>query len=133
MIRFKRLISIIVASLTLTLSSCAPNNGFTLIYEGTVSGNELVVEINREKCQLKIEMLLQEFTSTNFCIKYVEYESIQYNFTGVQGLESGPVVLYQFPPETIFTDRNINVYYLAINTTPFPNPRLKTTNWYLSF
>jgi hypothetical protein len=125
MIRFKRLISIIAASLTLTLSSCTPNSGFTLIFAGERNGQDVTVEINKDACEIIVET--PDYKSTNYCLKVVEYDEYQ-------GFGEGPVFVYYFFYEPYFSQSQyLLIFYLPNNQQAFPDSRLKTTNWFFTF
>jgi len=128
MIHLKKALSVLAVSFLLTLSSCAPNNGFTLIYASEEGGDEVTLEINKDTCEVKLEG--PTYSSTNYCLKVVEFE--KYDALGEYG--DGPVFVYYFFYEPYFSQSSyLMVFYVPNNNEPFPDSRLKTTNWFFTF
>jgi hypothetical protein len=127
MIRFKRLISIIAASLTLTLSSCAPNSGFTLIF--STEEETSTIEINKDACEIKIKT--PHYTTTHYCLKVEDHGTNGYWHEYLKSSE-GPLFIYYFFYEPYFNlTQYLQIFYLPENNEPFQNSRLKTTNWFI--
>jgi aromatic ring-opening dioxygenase catalytic subunit (LigB family) len=127
MIRFKRLISIIAASLTLTLSSCAPNSGFTLIF--STEEETSTIEINKDVCEIKIKTPI--YITTHYCLK-VEDHGTNSTIQEWYGFTEGPLFIYYFFYEPYFNGTQyLQIFYLPENKEPFQDSRLKTTNWFM--
>jgi hypothetical protein len=127
MIHLKKALSTLTASILLTLASCAPNNGFTLIYASEQVTNEFSLEINKDTCHLRV--IRPEYTTTTSCIKYVEYDY----YAQFEGFGDGPYVFYYFPTQFGISVDNLVIVYLPNNTQIFPDSRFKTINWYFGF
>lgn len=127
MIRFKRLITIIAASLTLTLSSCAPNSGFTLIF--STEEETSIIEINKDICEIKIKT--PDYTTTHYCLKVEDHGTNGYWHEYLKFSE-GPLFIYYFFYEPYFNlTQYLQIFYLPENNEPFQDSRLKTTNWFI--
>jgi hypothetical protein len=123
MIHLKKALSVLAVSLLFSLASCAPNNEFTLIYAYDEPQYKLILEINKDTSDLKIETLT--YKSINSCLRVVEYDALP-------GFD-GPVFEYQFFFEgSLSQTRYLLIYHLPNNTEPFQDSNLKTTNWYFS-